>query len=916
MRAFHKGRTTSPGAASQGRARATRAVAVVSVATLSTLGATAFDAAAAPKVPLKIDQKNLTFNPGSIKVKVGDTLTWNNTETDETTHSAVSDALGMNSPDIEPGQTFTWKFEEAGVHDVVCRFHPDMFMQVNVVGKNGATPPKHSGHVNMQPAAPAVPGEPDSVVPGVAGLPIAFDPALGAGPRALNFSLNDGQGSWFDTTTDIFGTKSLAVAEMPSLGSVGASAQGADASRIVGKGGLTGRDLWSTMNADIPGLTGFVPKIGTSPTVGEMGDTERLLNLDGTRKAVRNILPAGDLRIAKVDALIDGLVAEMRTAPAGKPYNLTRSRNGAALTSLLADVRTAGGSLLPVTVNFNVAAPEAATAHTATALIWPEGAEGMPFDQGGAWVGKRTVQLTAPGLYAFACKVHPYMLGAVVVDDPLTPGVDFGKKLHIRSRDMFVPSYADIVQQLVQKFFVITVPGNWQRFSDTEATTWNPVFPPAPLLTYDASGGMQLIPSLDQFMKTKFSLPKTLPQAGQKPSTPGVGEVWFDTQMERYAGKDKSGAATMLNAQNWKVERKIAAPEINMNNPHNMWTDRDEKYLYQTEWFGNKLDVFDRKTGEFIRQIEVGPSPTHVMTRTDTDQMHVALGGGGAVMEVAPGGMKLDRRIPVGSPNEKIAHPHAHWMSGDAKWMAAPNVNLYNASIVDIKKGTFRHEKTGEFPIATGMDSGGTKTYMSDFLGASLSCITNEPKGKACVADNGTKVRYKKIDLWRNYNPVTGASGDFGGLSIQNAVAPDDSGGIIANTLSSNLTVFDPKTDKVTGWLPCDAGCHGVNFGAKKGGGYYAYITSKFANVLQIVDVDPNGDGSPTDAAVVGRVLTDATSETAVDDQVVEYAGMGGQGVMTVPLAYDGWVQRAPKNAVNNQLTNKQRNPLKYAFKK
>jgi plastocyanin len=905
----------------QGRGRAKRTAAVVSAAALSTLGLAAFGTTPASAAGLKINQKNLTFNPAVIKVKVGDTLTWTNSETDETTHSAVSDMLGMNSPDIEPGQTFQHKFTEAGSFDVVCRFHPDMFMTVNVAGKNGKVPATtHSGH-NMQPGTPAVAGEPDSLIPGVAGLPIAFDPAVGAGPRALNFALNDGQGSWFDTTTDIFGTRSLAVAEMPSLAAVGASLEGAsaattDGQAIVGKGNLTGRDLWSTMNADLPGLTKFAPKNGKKPTVEEMGDPERLLNLDATRKAVRNMLPAGDLRIAKVDALIDGLVAELRTAPAGKPFNLAKSKSGSELTSLLADIRTAGGSLLPVTVNFSVAAPEAAMAHTATALIWPEGAEGMPFDQGGAWIGKRTVQLTHPGLYAFACKVHPYMLGAVVVDDPLTPGVDFGKKLHIKSRNMFVPSNADIVAQLVQKFFVITVPGNWQKFSDTEATTWNPVFPPAPLLTWDSTGSPQLIPVLDQFMKDKFHLPKTLPQAGQTPSTPGVGEVWFDTQMEKYAGKDKSGAATMLNAQTWKIERKIAAPEINMNNPHNMWTDKNEKYLYQTEWFGNKLDVFDRKTGEFIRQIEVGPSPTHVMTRTDTDQMHIALGGGGAVMEVAPGGTKIDRRLPVGSPNEKIAHPHAHWMSGNAKYMAAPNVNLYNATIVDIPTGKWRHEKTGEFPIATGMDSGGTKTYMSDFLGASLSCISNAgPSAKACVADNGQKVHYKKIDLWKNYNPVSGASGDFGGLSIQNAVAPDNSGGIIANTLSSNLTIFDPKTDQITGWLPCDAGCHGVNFGAKKGGGYYAYVTSKFANVLQIVDVDPNADGNPADAAVVGRILTNATSETAVDDQVVDFAGMGGQGVMTVPLAYDGWVQRAPKNAINNQLTTKQRNPLKYAFK-
>ncbi len=251
-------------------------------------------------------------------------------------------------------------------------------------------------------------------------------------------------------------------------------------------------------------------------------------------------------------------------------------------------------------------------------------------------------------------------------------------------------------------------------------------------------------------------------------------------------------------------------------------------------------------------------------------------------------------------------------MSGDAKYMATPNVNLYNASIVTIKTGKFRHEKTGEFPIATGMDAASTKAYMADFLGATMSCITLAPTGKACTADNGKKVHYKKIDLWENYNPISGGTGHFGGLPIQVALAPDNSGALGANTFSSNLTVFDPKTDKVVAWLPCDAGCHGVNFGAKKGGGYYGYVTSKFANIVQVVDIDPNADGNPEDAEIVGRILTNATDATATDDQVVEFAGMGGQGVMTVPLAYEGWVQKAPKNATNNQLTCKQRNPVKF----
>jgi DNA-binding beta-propeller fold protein YncE len=735
-------------------------------------------------------------------------------------------------------------------------------------------------------------------------LPIDFDAPVAAGPRPALFNLSDAQGSWYDTGTEIVGTKSLAVAEMPTADPQ--HGLGAGAARVIGDGFLSGRKLLATMNADLPHLTQDYARGKTSNQMGV--DVDKMLNLDLTRATARQILPKGDARIGQIDGLTRRLDVELANQPADRPYALAASPAGAKLMDLVHNIR-ASYPLLPVTVNFNVGEPLTGQAHTSSALIWPDGAEGMPFDQAGAWKGSRTAELTKPGLYAFGCKVHPYMLGAVVVDDPLTPGVDLGPKLKIKSRNMDVPSYADIVYQLVNKFFVITNPANWQVYSATEDNTWNPSFAPAPILAADANGP-QLIPNLDSFMKTKFHLPKPLPRADLVPATPGVGQVWFDTQMEKYAGKDKSGAATMLNAQTWKIERKIAAPDIDMNNPHNMWTDKAEKYIYQTEWFGNMLDVFDRRTGALLRRIEVGPSPTHVMTRTDTDQLHVALGGGGAVMELAAGATKIDRRIPVGSPDEPIAHPHAHWMSGNAKWMVTPNVNLYNASKVDIKKGTFTHERTGEFPIATGMNPQSTKAYIADFLGATISCVSLEKP--ACLGDNGSKQKYSTMDLWDHYNLMDGPNGGWGGLPIQIAVSPDDSGGLVANTLSSQLGVFDPKTDKVVGYLPCDAGCHGVNYGAKKGGGYYAYVTSKFANVISVIDIDPNGDGNPADAAVVGRILTNADSATAVDDQVTDYAGMGGQGVLPIPLAYEGWVEHAPKNAVNNQLTCRQRNPLKY----
>ena len=124
--------------------------------------------------------------------------------------------------------------------------------------------------------------------------------------------------------------------------------------------------------------------------------------------------------------------------------------------------------------------------------------------------------------------------------------------------------------------------------------------------------------------------------------------------------------------------------------------------------------------------------------------------------------------------------------------------------------------------------------------------------------------------------------------------------------------IIDTATDVVVKVLGCSAGCHGVNFGAKKGGGYYAYVASKFSNDLIVLDPDPNDDGNPTDAQIVGRILLTVAAgdpDVQADDTVTAHAGMGGQGVLPIPLVYNGWVQNLP-NKWKKLLTAKQINPI------
>jgi hypothetical protein len=79
---------------------------------------------------------------------------------------------------------------------------------------------------------------------------------------------------------------------------------------------------------------------------------------------------------------------------------------------------------------------------------------------------------------------------------------------------------------------------------------------------------------------------------------------------------------------------------------------------------------------------------------------------------------------------------------------------------------------------------------------------------------------------------------------------------------------------------------------------------------MTVVDPDPNNDGSPVDAKILGKVVLASTADTKQDDKPIEHIGMGGQGVLPIPLVYNGWVQNVPNKDSFTQLTCQQRHPI------
>lgn len=70
--------------------------------------------------------KNFAFNPASISVTKGTTVKWMNN--DSTAHQIVSDPDGsvFKSEVLNPGQSYTYTFDETGTFNYHCGIHPFM----------------------------------------------------------------------------------------------------------------------------------------------------------------------------------------------------------------------------------------------------------------------------------------------------------------------------------------------------------------------------------------------------------------------------------------------------------------------------------------------------------------------------------------------------------------------------------------------------------------------------------------------------------------------------------------------------------------------------------------------------------------------------------------------------------------------
>lgn len=513
------------------------------------------------------------------------------------------------------------------------------------------------------------------------------------------------------------------------------------------------------------------------------------------------------------------------------------------------------------------------TRHTVTLVVKPEDSNVM-MDQDKSQNGSLSVEFDTPGVYVFVCKIHPYMTAVVAVRDPngQIPDITAGSLPFIRHLGRgSLPAEA-----------VLAVMTTLASTDEDKATKWD---------------------IRDQ-------------TAERRPSVPGVGEVWINTQFERVPGQTdsngvpKPGTITVVDAATFTVEREINGLSAGgmWNNPHNMWANFELNTIYNANWFGKWINKIERESGRITDSIAVGEAPTHIITiptpgSSQQGVLTIPLSADNDLVKVRDNGELTV--VSSSRTGEGHTHPHGHWLTcGLGDRTVIPNV-------------------------FTGIGFGGSVSVMNSFTGAVLQEFTfdaNDPIRKALlmpiavgechvrgvhkayianvVSGMVTVLNVDDLRLEKNIAVTLTPDGQTGlGLldtlqvPIQTPVSPDEKWVATAvfsltniprsNTgAADHVAIIDTRTDQVVKFLPTPGGTHGVNWGAKLGGGYYAYVTNQHSNVLTIIDPDPNGDGNAEDAAVVGTILLANGSQGAgVTD------GTGGQGIKPLPMTHDGWIQ-------------------------
>ena len=99
------------------------------LAAITSIAATLTQSVAAQGQTHRVKMERVTFEPAGVRVRVGDTLEWDNS--DFVAHTATSKEAGFDV-NVLPGRKGSAVVKAAGTFSYLCRYHPNMKGQIVV----------------------------------------------------------------------------------------------------------------------------------------------------------------------------------------------------------------------------------------------------------------------------------------------------------------------------------------------------------------------------------------------------------------------------------------------------------------------------------------------------------------------------------------------------------------------------------------------------------------------------------------------------------------------------------------------------------------------------------------------------------------------------------------------------------------
>ncbi len=322
-----------------------------------------------------------------------------------------------------------------------------------------------------------------------------------------------------------------------------------------------------------------------------------------------------------------------------------------------------------------------------------------------------------------------------------------------------------------------------------------------------------------------------------EPDVPGVGEIWVNTQYEDIDGQENPGSITVIDAETWEITDTITHESF--NNPHNLWNEYEEEYVFQTQWHSNVINKIDVANREVIETQEVGNAPAHLFVHPEEDRLYTTLNNENRVVVT-----DLDLNI-LGEIDSSFG-AHGIWMDPSGEHMSVAATLNEKLDIIDLEEEevveTF--DAPG-FPLATQVTHDGQYAMISLLF-----------EGKVRFVDLDTMEIEKDVEV--------------GELPIWAMPGPKGDYVFVPNTGTADISVIDLETLEVVETLDAGAGAHGISFGEKQGGGYYGYTSNKYEHVVTVIDYE--------NMETLGHID-------------IEEEKIGGNGILTIPNPYTEMVE-------------------------